>query len=93
MPGCCCWPLPRRWRCGAGAAWLAGGPPWPWLAWWAVLPLFWGVDKIAGIAIVQPWLGAPLLVLLAGRPLAVLALLPVAGATLHRLYLPKDRPS
>ena len=67
----------RPWR---GVA--ASGPPWPWLAWWAVLPLFWGADKIAGIAIVQPWSGAPLLVLLAGWPLAVLALLPVAGVTL-----------
>lgn len=58
------------------------GPPWPWLAWWAVLPLFWGADKIAGMAIVQPLSGASLLVLLAGWPLAVLALLPVAGVTM-----------
>ena len=26
----------RPWRAVA-----AGGPPWPWLAWWALLPLFW----------------------------------------------------
>ena len=67
----------RPWR---GVA--VSGPPWPWLAWCAVLPLFWGADKIAGMAIVQPLSGAPLLVLLAGWPLAVLALLPVAGVTL-----------
>jgi uncharacterized membrane protein len=64
----------QPWR-GVGVA----GPPWPWLAWWAVLPLFWGADKIAGMAIVQPLSGAALLVLLAGWPLAVLALLPLAG--------------
>lgn len=62
------------WR-GLGRA----GPPWPWLAWWAVLPLFWGADRIAGIAIIQPLSGASLLVLLAGWPLTVLALLPLAG--------------
>ena len=60
----------------------ASGPPWPWLAWCAVLPLFWGADKIAAMAIVQPLSGASLLVLLAGWPLAVLALLPVAGVTM-----------
>ena len=57
----------------------AGGPPWPWLACCAVLPLFWGADKLATSSIIQPLSGAPLLVLLAGWPLAVLALLPVAG--------------
>ena len=67
----------RPWR---GVA--VSGPPWPWLARCAVRPLFWGADKIAGMAIVQPLSGAPLLVLLAGWPLAVLALLPVAGVTL-----------
>ena len=55
------------------------GPPWPWLAWWAVLPLFWGADRIAQISIIQPLSGAALLVLLAGWPLTVLALLPLAG--------------
>ena len=67
----------RPWR---GVA--ASGPPWPWLAWCAVLPLFWGADRIAAMAIVQPLSGASLLVLLAGWPLAVLALLPVAGVTM-----------
>lgn len=64
----------RPWR-GLGV----GGPPWPWLAWWAVLPLSWSADSLAGIPVVQPISGAALLVLLAGWPLAVLALLPVAG--------------
>jgi hypothetical protein len=37
----------RPWRSVA-----TSGPPRPWLAWWAVLPLFWGADKIAGMALV-----------------------------------------
>ena len=64
----------QPWR-GLGA----GGPPWPWLAWWVALPLSWSADSLAGIPIVQPLSGAALLVLMAGWPLAVLALLPVAG--------------
>lgn len=56
----------------------AGGPPWPWLAWWAVLPLLWAADHVARIPIVQPLSGASLLVLLAGWPLAMLALVPAA---------------
>lgn len=73
-----------------------GGPPWPWLAWWAVLPLLWGADRYAQVPLVQPLSGACLLMLMAGWPLAVLALLPVAlvvtllagldpAAGLHRL--------
>lgn len=57
------------------------GPPWPWLAWWAALPLLWGADRYAAMPIVQPLSGAALLVLLAGWPLAVLALVPVALVT------------
>ena len=57
----------------------SGGPPWPWLAWWAMLPLSWSADRLAGIPLVQPLSGAALLVLLAGWPLTVLLLLPVAG--------------
>ena len=57
----------------------SSGPPWPWLAWCAVLPLSWSADRLAGIPIVQALSGAALLVLLAGWPLTVLALLPVAG--------------
>lgn len=60
----------------------AGGPPWPWLAWWAALPLLWAADQVARIPILQPLSGASLLVLLAGWPLAMLALLPVAGLTM-----------
>lgn len=67
----------RPWR-SVGPA----GPPWPWLAWWAVLPLFWGADRYAAVPLVQPLSGVPLLVLCAGWPLAVLGLLPVAGVTL-----------
>lgn len=57
------------------------GPPWPWLAWCAVLPMVWGVDHYVGSVVVQPLSGATLLMLLAGWPLAVLALLPVALVT------------
>lgn len=60
----------------------AGGPPWPWLAWWAGMPALWAADRIASIPIVQPLSGVPLLVLLAGWPLTILALLPVAGVTM-----------
>lgn len=58
------------------------GPPWPWLAWWAVMPLFWGADRYAHMPIIQPLSGACLLVLMAGWPLAMLALLPVAAVTM-----------
>ena len=63
----------RPWRAVA-----EGGPPWPWLAWWAGMPLMWSVDQLARMPIVQPLSGACLLVLLAGWPLAMVALLPVA---------------
>lgn len=66
----------RPWR-----AVPASGPPWPWLAWWAAMPLLWGADQVARIPIVQPLSGACLLVLLLGWPLAMLALLPVALIT------------
>ena len=59
----------RPWR-----ALPAGGPPAVWLAVWAVLPLLWSADRHAASAMIQPWSGASLLVLLAGWPLAVLAL-------------------
>jgi uncharacterized membrane protein len=57
----------------------AGGPPWPWLACCAVLPLFWGADLLTDSPIIQPLSGASLLVLLAGWPWAVLGLLPVTA--------------
>ena len=49
----------------------ADGPPWPWLAWGAVLPLLWGADRYAAMPIVQPLSGAAFLVLCAGWPLAM----------------------
>ena len=64
----------RPWRAVA-----AGGPPWPWLAWWAALPALWGVDRFAQVPLVQPLSGACLLMWMAGWPLAVLGLLPVAA--------------
>jgi len=83
--------LLRPWR-----ALPAGGPPWPWVAWCALLPLLWGADRYVAIPMAQPLAGACLLLLMCGWPLAVLALLPVAlltqalaglglGDTLHRL--------
>ena len=73
----------------------AEGPPWPWLAWPLVMALLWGADRFVAMPVAQPLSGACLLVLMAGWPLAMLALLPVAlamawiagldgAATLHR---------
>jgi uncharacterized membrane protein len=59
----------------------AEGPPWPWLAWWAVLPALWGADRYADIALVQPLSGACLLVMMAGWPLAMLGLAATAAIT------------
>jgi uncharacterized membrane protein len=66
--------LARPWRALRGTT-----PPWPWLAWWAALPLLWSADKLAAAPLVQPMSGACLLMLMVGWPLAVLALLPVAA--------------
>jgi uncharacterized membrane protein len=66
----------RPWRAVA-----ASGPPWPWLAWWASMPLLWGADRYAQMPIVQPLSGACLLMLMAGWPLAVIAMVPVALIT------------
>ncbi|MBQ0935291.1 hypothetical protein [Ideonella paludis] len=66
----------RPWR-----ATPAEGPPWPWLAWWAVMPLLWGADQIARIPLVQPIAGSCLLVMMAGWPLSVLAMVGVAALT------------
>jgi uncharacterized membrane protein len=57
------------------------GPPWPWLAWWALLPALWGADRYVAMPVAQPLSGACLLMLMCGWPLAVIALLPVAVAT------------
>lgn len=62
----------RPWRSHA-----AEGPPWPWLAWCVVMPLFWSADRLAHAAVVQPLSGACLLTLMTGWPLAVLCLLPI----------------
>jgi len=67
----------RPWRALGGAA-----PPWPWLAWGALLPAFWGADRYVHIPLALPLSGACLLMLMAGWPLAVLGFLPVAALTL-----------
>jgi uncharacterized membrane protein len=58
-----------------------GGPPWPWLLLWALLPLCWLSDRWSQLPAMPLASGAVLLVLLAGWPLTVLALLPAALAT------------
>jgi uncharacterized membrane protein len=67
----------RPWRIVARS-----GPPWVWLAWWAAMPLLWGADRYAEMPILQPLSGAALLVLLAGWPLAMLAMLGTALVTM-----------
>lgn len=59
----------------------AGGPPWPWLALWAVTPLLWGLDRYAAVPLAQPMSGIALLMLMAGWPLAILSLWPIAAIT------------
>lgn len=73
----------RPWR-ALGPA----GPPWPWLAWWAVLPALWGADRYVGMAVAQPLSGACLLLLMCGWPLTVIALVPVAAVTAVLAHLP-----
>jgi uncharacterized membrane protein len=51
---------------------LPDGPPWVWLVCWAMLPLFWAIDRHAQVSLLQPLSGASLLLLMAGWPLAVL---------------------
>lgn len=72
----------RPWR-GVGPA----GPPWPWLAAWSAMPLLWGLDRYAAMPLLQPMSGAVWLMLLAGWPLAVLAMLPVAVITMFAGHL------
>lgn len=57
------------------------GPPWPWLAWWILMPVLWGADRFAQMPVAQPLSGACLLLLMCGWPLTVLALVPVAATT------------
>ncbi len=65
----------RPWR-----ALPADGPPWIWLAWWALLPLLWSADRLSAAPLAPALPGSVLLMLMAGWPLAVLALVPVAAA-------------
>jgi uncharacterized membrane protein len=53
------------------------GPPWSWVAAWALLPLLWSLDRQLGIAVLPSLSGAALLVLMTGWPLAVLACVPI----------------
>lgn len=66
----------RPWR-GVGPH----GPPWPWLAWWILLPALWGADRYVDMPAAQPLSGACLLMLMCGWPMAMLALVPVAAVT------------
>lgn len=66
------------------------GPPMAWLVWWTLLPLAWGADRYVATNMIQPMSGAPLLVLMAGWPLTVLALLPIGLATGWLAHLPWD---
>ena len=63
----------RPWRVVGPA-----GPPWVWLGWCAVMPVLWGTDRYVASTVVQPLSGAVLLMMMAGWPLAVLAMGPVA---------------
>jgi uncharacterized membrane protein len=56
--------------------------PWPALAWWVMLPLFWSVDLLSAQPVMQPLAGSCLLMLMLGWPMAVLMLLPVAAGVL-----------
>jgi hypothetical protein len=61
----------RPWRCVG-----AEGPPWVWVAAWAAIAVLWlGVPE-GGLS--RPMTGVTLLVLMAGWPLAVLAMLGAA---------------
>lgn len=66
------------------------GPPWVWIVAWALLPWLWSADHLARSALLQPLSGASLLVLLAGWPLSVLALVAAAVACVASGLLPTD---
>lgn len=63
----------RPWRA------LDAPPVWPWLAWWAAMPLMWSVDQLLRLPLALPLSGMPLLVLMLDWPLALLALAPVTA--------------
>lgn len=63
------------------------GPPAPWVALWLALPLSWGLDRWLDVPLAVPLSGAPLLVLMAGWPLAVLAM-PAGALALVAAHVP-----
>jgi uncharacterized membrane protein len=75
----------RPWR-----ALPISGLPWPWLACWAALPLLWSADRLGTSALAQPLAGSCLLMLMAGWPLAMLALPPAALAVALMAPMPWD---
>ena len=64
----------RPWR-----ALAATTPPWPALAWWALLPPMWSLDALTRQPLLQPLSGACLLLLMLGWPLTVLLFVPVTA--------------
>jgi len=76
----------RPWR-----AVPAGGLPWPWLAWCAAMPALWAADRASTAALAPSLSGSCLLVLMAGWPLALLGLAPVALLTVALAGLPVDQ--
>ena len=56
----------------------AGGPAWVWVATWAVMPMMWCIDRLTDNPTVPLLSLAPLSVLLAGWPLTVVMMVPVA---------------
>ena len=69
----------RVWQKPGTGAGSAASPPWPALAWWAVLPLLWSLDALTGMPLLQPLSGACVLLLMLGWPLTVLLLVPVTA--------------
>jgi uncharacterized membrane protein len=73
----------KPWRALAGST-----PPWPALAWWALLPLLWSLDALTGAPLLQPLSGVCLLLLMLGWPLTMLLLVPVAVLMVLMAELP-----
>jgi uncharacterized membrane protein len=63
----------RPWR-----ALVPQGAPWLWFVVWGCLPVLWTLDRIAPLPVAATLSCASLLVLLAGWPLAIIAMAPVA---------------
>lgn len=55
------------------------GPPWPWLAWGTAMPAMWAADRLSAAPLAPSLSGSCLLMLMAGWPLAVLGMAPVAA--------------